>query len=682
MADITSEIAALQTATTGSAVRTALVDALTAINHENTWTADSTPTEGGTNPVTSGGAYAALQAVKQKVIHTDTVTLGTSWAGSGAGPYTQNVVIHTAAANSKIDLQPDETALRQLASDGVTSLWIENDNGVMTARAMGGCPSVPLTIQCTVVGANTDFGVYEGPYTVTPALTDRVLPTEDRLLTQDIVIEGYPNGRLIEKEITANGAYDPTDDSADGYRSVNVNVPNSYESSDEGKVVSSGALTVQSGRTVTRNGLYDTMLNDTVEVTVTGGGGIAPFVYEVGSFFGDPSGSSGASLSVALNGTAGTRAIIIIEHREAITVPAELVLVDCTVLPNFVQYISVYERVLDAASETYTVSTLNGGTYLSACVFLIPADYTVSPTPSLREFDSGASNYRYTVQPGQNPQLCVVSNAYASGSGTYGITPQKGCLPWSLFSTTGSAIRLSAFIVRPGEADSVWSSSNTGIGANDRLYNRIYVYDIVESAMAAPGFERGFDFVLPAVYRMVEYVTFDGYSFISPGVSGSDAAFEFFIKVKDEASDSRTRCCAGFRQAVTDGRDWNLRPKPPGGSDVCMYRGDPAYNYLVDADGDAGGILRYVCGINGYSAAGVHIGKYYDYTGSDGYAFVGRVYKAYMCAANSSGAVTMLRYLVPCYRVSDDVIGFYDAVTGSFFANEGTGNFGRGPDVA
>lgn len=77
---------------------------------------------------------------------------------------------------------------------------------------------------------------------------------------------------LVPKTIIQNGNYDPDDDNADGYSSVAVNVPNSYEASDEGKVVSNGALVAQTSVTVTENGTVDTTTNDEVVVNVSGGG--------------------------------------------------------------------------------------------------------------------------------------------------------------------------------------------------------------------------------------------------------------------------------------------------------------------------------------------------------------------------------------------------------------------------
>lgn len=79
---------------------------------------------------------------------------------------------------------------------------------------------------------------------------------------------------LISKTITANGEYDAEDDEADGYSDVTVNVPNSYSASDEGKVVSNGALVAQTSTTVTQNGTVDTTLNDEVVVNVSGGSSI------------------------------------------------------------------------------------------------------------------------------------------------------------------------------------------------------------------------------------------------------------------------------------------------------------------------------------------------------------------------------------------------------------------------
>jgi hypothetical protein len=73
---------------------------------------------------------------------------------------------------------------------------------------------------------------------------------------------------LVQKTVNANGQYNASDDSADGYSGVRVNVPNSYSASDEGKVVSNGDLVAQTTKQITANGTHDTTTNNSVSVDV------------------------------------------------------------------------------------------------------------------------------------------------------------------------------------------------------------------------------------------------------------------------------------------------------------------------------------------------------------------------------------------------------------------------------
>lgn len=77
-----------------------------------------------------------------------TVSLSQGWQGTG--PYTQAVSIAAGTANSKVDLQPEAAVLSQLVADGVTALYIGNDNGEFTAYAIGAAPTVALTLQATI----------------------------------------------------------------------------------------------------------------------------------------------------------------------------------------------------------------------------------------------------------------------------------------------------------------------------------------------------------------------------------------------------------------------------------------------------------------------------------------------------------------------------------------------------
>lgn len=112
---------------------------------------DNTPTSGSTNLVTSGGVYAAIQGGGGSAVYTDSVTLSAVWSGSG--PYTQTITLanYTVTSNTKIDIQPDSTAIAQLITDGVKALYIANNSGTLTAYAIGAAPSTSLTMQVTCV---------------------------------------------------------------------------------------------------------------------------------------------------------------------------------------------------------------------------------------------------------------------------------------------------------------------------------------------------------------------------------------------------------------------------------------------------------------------------------------------------------------------------------------------------
>lgn len=108
---------------------------------------DNSPTSGSDNPVTSDGIYNALRSLKTATRLTS-ITLGTEWQGND--PYTQAVTLSNITGSSKVDLQPAVDAIHQFIIDGVRAIWIQNDNGVLTAYCIGGHPSVQMTIQCTV----------------------------------------------------------------------------------------------------------------------------------------------------------------------------------------------------------------------------------------------------------------------------------------------------------------------------------------------------------------------------------------------------------------------------------------------------------------------------------------------------------------------------------------------------
>ena len=77
------------------------------------------------------------------------ISLSSSWSGSG--PYSQTVTVTGAmvTANSKVDVQLTAAQIASLIATGVTGLVIENNAGTLTAWAVGASPPA-MTVQCTV----------------------------------------------------------------------------------------------------------------------------------------------------------------------------------------------------------------------------------------------------------------------------------------------------------------------------------------------------------------------------------------------------------------------------------------------------------------------------------------------------------------------------------------------------
>lgn len=72
-----------------------------------------------------------------------------SWMGAES-PYSQTVTISGITVNSKVDIQMDATALGVLIDSGTSAIWIENNNGTLTAKALGEKPNTNLSVQVTI----------------------------------------------------------------------------------------------------------------------------------------------------------------------------------------------------------------------------------------------------------------------------------------------------------------------------------------------------------------------------------------------------------------------------------------------------------------------------------------------------------------------------------------------------
>ena len=99
-------------------------------------------------PVTAVNGQTGDVAVQPSIVP-GSLGLTESWEDHETY-FTQALTFEGMPANGKVDLQPDYATINQLIDDGVTSLYVENTDGVLTAYATGAAPTVALTIQCTI----------------------------------------------------------------------------------------------------------------------------------------------------------------------------------------------------------------------------------------------------------------------------------------------------------------------------------------------------------------------------------------------------------------------------------------------------------------------------------------------------------------------------------------------------
>ena len=99
-------------------------------------------------PVTAVNGQTGDVAVQPSIVP-GSLSLTASWEDHETY-FTQALTFAGMPANGKVDLQPDYAAINQLIDDGVTSLYVENTDGVLTAYATGAAPTAALTIQCTI----------------------------------------------------------------------------------------------------------------------------------------------------------------------------------------------------------------------------------------------------------------------------------------------------------------------------------------------------------------------------------------------------------------------------------------------------------------------------------------------------------------------------------------------------
>ena len=95
------------------------------------------------NKPVSTAQQTAINACKVK--RASVILPTASWSN-----LSQTVTISGITANSKVDIQMDATSLGVLIDSGTSAIWMENNNGTITAKCIGDKPNADMTVQVTI----------------------------------------------------------------------------------------------------------------------------------------------------------------------------------------------------------------------------------------------------------------------------------------------------------------------------------------------------------------------------------------------------------------------------------------------------------------------------------------------------------------------------------------------------
>ena len=104
--------------------------------------------------VTEGKLSSELQAKINKKTGVYSYTIPASnWSNNAQSLNLSSV--YTVTSNTKVDIEADDTALNQLSIDDCEGIYVENNNGTLTVKAIANSPTANITVQLVVYEVET-----------------------------------------------------------------------------------------------------------------------------------------------------------------------------------------------------------------------------------------------------------------------------------------------------------------------------------------------------------------------------------------------------------------------------------------------------------------------------------------------------------------------------------------------
>jgi hypothetical protein len=472
---------------------------------------------------------------------------------------------------------------------------------------------------------------------------------------------------LVQKTVNANGQYNASDDSADGYSGVRVNVPNTYSASDEGKVVSNGGLVAQTTKQITANGTHDTTTNNSVAVDV-------PNSYAAsdnGKVVVNQELVAQTSKNINANGTHDTTA----NNSVVVNVPNTYVSSDNgKVVAN--------QELIAQTSKNITSNGTHDTTINNSVVVNVPNTYESSDEGKVvsggelinqtsREITQNGSynttaNNRIIINVsggGDSNVVAFIKITYdigaicsiTDGTNTFDAPDTSGEwiaeIPdvgiWTITATEGS--RIVTKTVNIQYADSIVKNAEYHVGSDYQEVEYLQT-GTAQGAYIDTGLQWSSQRYFEVTYQFLQTVSGEQWWFGFYGnsyteIMCNDAYTTIYI---NEASYQRSSASAKHIIKVDssgcyfdDSLITNRNLGNPSNCDVLLF---------ARSNGTSGAAMTSAAGIRIYHC------KFYD-------------------------GDNIVRDLYPCYRKSDNVPGMYDRINETFYPNKGTQSFIVGQDV-